>query len=407
MAAVAGLGIFASGPGQSHTFSVFIKEISRDLEVSSATIASAYGLATLAAAMLLPFMGRLFDQYGARRMLGLVTFGLGLACLFFGAAANFLWLTVGFAFLRYLGQGSLMLAGANLMAHWFNRKRGLAISLMSLGFGVSMAVHPPMSAYLIETVGWRVAWYCLGLSTWIVMLPEVIFLVVNRPEDIGVSPDGPVAVNVPKSHTIENTETGGLTQVEALRTGTFYILAAGCFAIAMLVTTLHFYQVSILTSYGIESTVAARIFIVSAISMVAFMPVVGTLFDRLQTRFVFAAGLLVTAGSLTVITLVDDGPSAIFYGVLFGLNNAFGTTTIGYVWPRYFGRRQIGTIQGTGQLIGIVGASLGPLPVGLAFDFIGNPDSTLRFLALLPLSCAVLALFLRTPKGIGTETPLD
>ena len=49
---VASLVIFASGPGQSHTFSVFVEPIGRDLGVSSAAIATAYGLATLFAASL-------------------------------------------------------------------------------------------------------------------------------------------------------------------------------------------------------------------------------------------------------------------------------------------------------------------------------------------------------------------
>jgi hypothetical protein len=56
---VANLGIFSSGPGQSHTFSVFVGPISKDLEISTTSIASAYGLATLIAAFLLPYMGKL------------------------------------------------------------------------------------------------------------------------------------------------------------------------------------------------------------------------------------------------------------------------------------------------------------------------------------------------------------
>ena len=59
----AGAGIFASGPGQSHTFSVFIGPISRDLGVGATAISSAYGLATLIAALGLPFVGRLVDRY--------------------------------------------------------------------------------------------------------------------------------------------------------------------------------------------------------------------------------------------------------------------------------------------------------------------------------------------------------
>lgn len=404
MAGVASIGVFTSGPGQSHTFSVFVDEISRDLDVSSAEIASAYGFATLVAAFLLPQMGRLVDRLGPRTMLTAIVALLGLACMFFGAAANLVWLAVGFAMLRFFGQGSIVLGCANLMAHWFNRRRGFAVSLMSLGFGVSMAIHPPLSQFLIDTVGWREAWFWLGVSTWLIMLPPVLLLIVNRPEDIAAHPDGVTPDT--KEDKASNTEVAGLSRSEALREPSFYILAVGCFAISMMVTTLHFYQVTILTSQGIGSDFAARIFTVSAVAMIASMPLVGHLFDRYPTRFVFALGLLITAGCLAGVTLVDSTTPAIFYAILFGLNNAFSMTIFGYIWPRFFGRRHIGSIQGMGQLIGVVGASLGPLPVGLAFDLLGNAETTLRLLAILPLLCAGLAIFLRTPVSLqDTETP--
>ena len=47
MAALAGLGYFASGPAQSHTFSVFIGPLGRDLGLSSTEISSAYGLSLI------------------------------------------------------------------------------------------------------------------------------------------------------------------------------------------------------------------------------------------------------------------------------------------------------------------------------------------------------------------------
>ena len=61
---------------------------------------------------------------------------------------------------------------------------------------------------------------------------------------------------------------------------------------------------------------------------------------------------------------------------------------------------EVGRIQGAGQMIGVVGASLGPLPVGLAYDLIGDPTWTLRLLALYPLIAALIAAtMLRTPKA--------
>ncbi len=139
--------------------------------------------------------------------------------------------------------------------------------------------------------------------------------------------------------------------------------------------------------------------------MMVAMPFVGRAFDIFRTRHVFAFGLLVTAACLIAITFVETALGAVLYAILFGINNAFSMTMFGYIWPRYFGREHLGSIQGTGQMIGVVGASLGPLPVGLAFDLAGDATLTLQLLALYPIAAAIVAvLFLRTPprmRGIG------
>ena len=95
--AVAALGLFASGPGQSHIFSVFIAPISEDLGVSRTSVASAYAFATLVAALGLPYVGRLIDRFGARHVVLAVALLFGAAAMAFGQVANLFWLTVGFA----------------------------------------------------------------------------------------------------------------------------------------------------------------------------------------------------------------------------------------------------------------------------------------------------------------------
>jgi len=402
--AVAGLGIFASGPGQSHTFSVFVGPIGEDLGLSKAAIAGAYGLATLAAAFLLPQMGKLVDRHGPRRMTTLIALLLGLACMAFGAAGGLATLALGFGALRFLGQGSLMMNCANLVAQWFSRKRGFAMGLMALGFAASMAVHPPLGQFLITQLGWRWAWVILGLATWVLLLPPVLLLVIDKPEDQGLRPDGEAA----PSGGEPAAAIDGLDLRAALRTPTFYLLAAGWFAMAMLVTTLHFYQVSILTAQGVAADIAARVFPVSALVLAVTMPLVGRMFDRVRTRYVFAAGLAVQAAALFGVTLVESLSSAIAYAALFGLNNAFSLTMFGYLMPRYFGRKHVGSLQGTGQMVAVVGASLGPLPVGFAFDYLGSPTLVLRLLALYPIACAVAAaLYLRTPAGVSHPRHLE
>ena len=402
---IANIGIFSSGPGQSHTFSVFVEPISQDLELSSASIASAYGLATLIAAFLLPYMGKIIDRYGARVSLIIISIILGISCIFFGAASNFLMLTVGFGFLRFFGQGSLMLGCANLVSQWFDSKRGFAMSLMALGFGMSMAIHPPVSQFLIDQYGWKYAWIILGISTWLIMVPALFILAWNNPENIGLKPDGVKKSNF-KNDEVEAIE--GLNLTEALKENSFYILAAMWFGMAMLVTTLHFYQVTILTNQGITTEFAASLFTVSAFAMVVFMPLVGKFFDNFPTKYVLATGLLINSISLISITYSNNDTYSLFYAVSFGINNAFSMTMFGYIWPRYFGRKHLGSIQGTGQMIGVIGASLGPLPVGFAIDYLGSSLITIRYLSVYPIIMAVIIImFLKSPSSLSINSKLE
>ena len=402
---IANIGIFSSGPGQSHTFSVFVEPISQDLQLSSASIASAYGLATLIAAFLLPYMGKIIDRYGARVSLIIISIILGISCIFFGAASNFLMLTVGFGFLRFFGQGSLMLGCANLVSQWFDSKRGFAMSLMALGFGMSMAIHPPVSQFLIDQYGWKYAWIILGISTWIIMVPSLFILAWNNPENIGLKPDGVKKSNL-KNDEIEAIE--GLNLTEASKENSFYILAAMWFGMAMLVTTLHFYQVTILTNQGITTEFAASLFTVSAFAMVVFMPLVGKFFDNFPTKYVLATGLLINSISLISITYSNSEAYSLFYAVSFGINNAFSMTMFGYIWPRYFGRKHLGSIQGTGQMIGVIGASLGPLPVGFAIDYLGSSLITIRYLSVYPIIMAVIIImFLKSPSSLSINSKLE
>ena len=402
---IANIGIFSSGPGQSHTFSVFVEPISQDLQLSSASIASAYGLATLIAAFLLPYMGKIIDRYGARVSLIIISIILGISCIFFGAASNFLMLTVGFGFLRFFGQGSLMLGCANLVSQWFDSKRGFAMSLMALGFGMSMAVHPPLSQLLIDEYGWKYAWIILGVSTWIIMVPALFILAWNNPENIGLKPDGEKKTKLTKD---EVQVIEGLNLKEALKENSFYILAAMWFGMAMLVTTLHFYQVTILTNQGISTEYAASLFTISAVAMVVFMPLVGKFFDNFPTKYVLATGLLINSISLISITYSNNDAYSLFYAISFGINNAFSMTMFGYIWPRYFGRKHLGSIQGTGQMIGVIGASLGPLPVGFAIDYLGSSLVTIRCLSVYPIIMAIIIImFLKSPSSLSINSKLE
>jgi MFS family permease len=400
MLAVAALMMFASGPGQSHMFSVFITPISEDLGISRTSVSSAYAGATLVAAFGLPYVGRLVDRFGVRRVVLVVATLFGAAAIAFGRVADLVTLALGFAALRFLGQGSLMLSSANLVAQWFSKKRGFALSLMALGFSASIAVHPPLAQWLIDQAGWREAWLWLGLITWL-LLPLIAIFVQNRPEDLELMPDGSDAdrrtAADPTGRAAQAADIG-LTVKQALRTPAFWIIALSFATFSMLVTGLFFHQVAIYSNRGISPQAASRLFSISALTMVLAMPVFGRLLDRLPTKPMFAGALLTMTAAMLALVLVRDVPTAIAYAIVFGINNAAMHTHISYLWPHYFGRRFLGSIQGTAQTIAVVGASLGPIPLGAAYDLFGSYQGALLLLSLLPVLCATAALFMQPPR---------
>ena len=171
----------------------------------------------------------------------------------------------------------------------------------------------------------------------------------------------------------------------------------GLFTPAMLITTLFFFQVSIFEHNGLPRTLAASMFGVSALSMALSMPVIGWILDRSNPKYVFSVSLALLAVSLVNASFVSSPASAAVYAVIFGINTAANMTFFGFMWAHYFGRKHLGSIQGTGQAIGVLGASLGPLPLGIAFDQFGSYTEALRVLAIIPVGCAMLALFLKQP----------
>ncbi len=398
----AGMGFFVSGAGQSHLFSVFIGPVGKELGISSTAVASAYAAATLTAAMGLPFMGRLIDRIGSRATIVWVVGLLGLACFGFGAVAGYVSLALGFAALRFLGQGSMMMNGSVLVSRWFSRKRGYALSIMGLGFSVSVALHPPVAQWLIEQVGWRQTWMWIGVSTWVLMLPLVFLLVHDRPDMLGMALDGVEhdsaagTASAPHRHRADV----GLTLKEAIRTRSYWIVAACLFTMSMMMTTLFFYQVSIFQAHGLDAKLATALFPVSAVTTVLATPLYGRMVDRFRTRYMVAAAMASMALSLLCATQISGPVSAIGYAVVFGLSGATSMTLIGYLWPRYFGLLHLGSIQGVGQMIGVVAASLGPLPLAVALDYFSDFRLMLYVLAIQPALCGVAALFLRTPAEL-------
>ena len=399
MLAVGFLGLLATGPGQSYNIAVFVNPLIEELNLSRTAISSAYSIGTMIAALGLSYIGRMIDRFGPRLMIVALALALGAVCLLFPFVSGIIALSVAFTAVRFFGQGALTLGSTNLVSQWFSRRRGMALSITSLGFAVGNALYPPLTQMLIASIGWRMCWVLQGVFVLALIIPIAGILVVNKPEDMGLLPDGdskPASGKENGASDVNGLEDG-FTVSEALRTVTFWVLAVGTAVPAMLITGMIFHQISYFEGQGLDAQSAANIFPILSVSMVIFMVIYGQLLDRFRTSTVVSAGILMNAVALWLLHIADTMFLAGVYAVAMGATQAAAMTNASYIWPRFFGRKHLSGIQGTAFTVGITGAAVGPLPFGIAYDVFGGYHEAVLGLSLLPLIFGVAVFFARPP----------
>jgi len=400
MLAVGFLGMLATGPGQSFNISIFVNPLIEELSLSRIAISSAYSFGTLIAALGLSYVGILIDRFGARLMIGILAFSLGAACLFFPMVSGIISLSIAFTAVRFLGQGALTLGSTNLVSQWFSRRRGTALSIASLGFAAGNAFYPPLVQFMIDRIGWRMCWIWLGIFVIALIIPVAGIMIVNKPEDMGLAPDGDR--QQPPRESEEESEVNGLdhgyTLKEALRTVTFWVLAVAISIPSMLITGLIFHQISYFEGQGLDAQSAANIFPILAVSMVLFTVLYGQLLDRFKTNYVVATGIFTMAVVMWVLLIADTTFLAGVYAVALGAASAATMTNTSYVWPRYFGRKHLSGIQGIAYTVCITGAAIGPMPFGIAYDVLGGYHEAVLWLSLLPVVFGLAVCFTRPPR---------
>ncbi len=119
--------------------------------------------------------GRLADRFGIVAALGA---GIGLALLGYLGAANATAMWQFIAAHLLIGAGSSATFGP-LMAeasHWFERRRGLAVTIAASGNYVGGAIWPPLISWGMQTIGWRQTHTAIAIGCAVAMAVAVFAL---------------------------------------------------------------------------------------------------------------------------------------------------------------------------------------------------------------------------------------
>jgi len=397
MVALAGFTLFFSGPGQTFSVSMFIDSYINDFGWTRSTVSGMYSAGTLMAGMIMGVMGGLFDKYGHRKMGTAVAVLFGFALIYMSTISTVPMLLLGFFLIRLLGQGGMSLIGTTLVPQWFIKKRGRAISIVSVFGALSLATLPPINTWIIQNLSWQTGWRVWAVVMWLVVAPTIYFFIRTRPEDVGLSPDNEVQVLVDGVGVIEENSW---TLKEAMRTRSFWMILYSVIVPSAIITGCIFHQISILGQAGLSPEKVALISGVTSIIRLPLILVAGQLADRIQLRYLLAASQGALLIMLVALYVANSVPLVMVYGVLMGTQMALQGLVMGVIWPDYYGRKHLSTIRGTTMMAGVIGSALGPLPFGFAYDVFGGYTEVVIASMLFPLVGTAFALLAKKPLKV-------
>ncbi len=393
------LGVIMTSPGQSYIVSVFTEHFINDLSISRSLVSTLYTGATLAGSFALPFVGRLIDKHGARRIVLAVSLSFGLACIYMGQVQNAVMLGLGFVAIRFLGQGSLGLVSMNVINQWWIERRGLVMGISGLCMSLlGLGLFPIAVNFLIQDAGWRATYGMLGFVLILVMAPVGYIFFRDRPEQVGLLPDGRQSLDTQSASDEEEHLEDNWTLAEATRTAAFWVVAGSAGTISMITTGLIFHLVSIFNDQGLDANTAASVFVPLSITMAVVNLGGGILADKIPVRGILVSSLLCLAAALLLAIQLSSYWHVIAFGVAMGATSGFYRVIMSVMWASYFGRLHLGSIMGTAQTIAIAGSALGPMPFGIARDMVGSYDTILLWSMAIPMFFVCANLFAGRPQ---------
>jgi MFS family permease len=409
--------VFARMAPAITTLTVLIFPISHQLGWSRTLIAGSVSAGALASLVLSPVVGWAIDRFGARPVLVVSVLVLGVAMISLAWATVPLTFYLAFAAGRIVFHTSAPIGASTVAARWFIRKRGRAIGMIFLFGAIGGVVFTMVASLVVESHGLKATWITMGLVVLVFSVAPSLLLVAERPEDIGLLPDGEppdstdaekgagaiVPVGVPDSPATVlpraqmTADTDSWTLGEAVRTKTFWLLVFMGFASFFVHTSIGVHMGAYFRDVGLGATSAAL-----AVSLSWSVSAVGSLIwgwvtDRIDVRYAYSGMFLFQAGSTLYLIFVGGTLGVFLASGLFGIVSAGTNVVPSVIYANYFGRSSLGRIRGLGEVGVLLGQATGPVIAGILFDLRGGYSTIFTAFVVLALVCSLLVLKARAP----------
>ena len=404
---IAALGGFSASTETYPVLSIFLKPITEDFGWTRAQFTGPLTIGGLVGSLAALATGPLVDKFGPRWALAGAYTILGLSFIAMSVVEN-LWQFYGVQIVaRSMNTGVLAVATAVIIPNWFIAKRGKATAISSLGFPAGATVMPLLIAVVTMAYGWRLAAAVAGVIILVVSsVPTTLFL-RRRPEDMGLKPDGLSDEQrdlIPARDLRSGQGDASLRLGEAARHPALYLLITAVALWWFGRTGVALHAIPYMTDGNISEAVAVTALVVHSAVGAAGSLVAGFLRDRFNVRYIIAVDFLLNGMAFMLLIVVDTPLLAMVWAVFYGLAQGGSVTLQRLTFADYFGRRNLGSIEGVVRAVTNLTQAAGPLAAALAFDLTSSYTAIFTVFAFTNVVAGGLVGIARPPQRAAQTT---
>ncbi|MCM3588357.1 MFS transporter [Mesobacillus maritimus] len=399
---VAGIAVSSSG--------VFIDSFETEFGWDRSMIALSFAISLFLYGISGPFMAALLEVIGIKKMMLISMSTLLTGCLLTFIMSEPWHLMIIWGILIGLGSSLfLTVVSPYVSNHWFEKRRGLAVGILTASTATGQLILLPILASIIERYSWRPA---IGLIVTLssIMLIIIFLLMKNSPKEIGLLPYGR------EEETQENIESSkgnpivlafnGLFQ--AVKVKEFWLLAGSFFICGLSTSGLigtHF--ISYCISFGIPLVTAASLLSFMGVFNLVGTTLSGWLSDRFDNRWLLFWYYSLRGASLVFLpfALVEGSfPLIAIFTVFYGLDWIATVPPTINISRQIFGIQQSGIIYGWIFAAHQVGAATAAYGGGLIYKFLNTYTWAFVLAGFFCVFASLFVIVIKKPAA-GIEVP--
>ncbi len=387
---------------------VMVKPMAADFGWSRSAISSAIFLNMAVYAVSIVITGRLYDRYGPKWIIAGSTllFSAGYALMATMDSLREFLLYFGVLNAAGLGGTTVPLFGS-LIGNWFERRRGLAVSLAFAGNCLGQFLLIPVFSDMIVISGWRSTSFWIAVISLVVNLALVFGVIRGDPEKFGLQPyggrdrQGPTAGAQPLP--ISPSRPAGrrdLTLSEAMRTRSLWLFTLAMFVCGSADSLITTHLVPMVTDYGLSTAVAANMLawlgLLALPGILLAGPAADVIGNKIPIAITFALRVVLLVMLLRFKGSIPFWIFSLGFGFTLLVTAPLTPTLVGAL----YGVTHIGFISGFIVTVHMMGGGLWAYLGGVVFDSTGDYDLSFAVSAGMAALALVCTLFIRDERHL-------